>query len=97
MLLSHASLLSKYPAHLHINILPEFTGLGWGQKLMSAFLPAVKGLGAGGVHLGMVASNDGARRFYERLGFELCGEVLDGGESGEAGRDGGAKCLVKSL
>ncbi|KAK7187295.1 hypothetical protein DPSP01_011297 [Paraphaeosphaeria sporulosa] len=97
MLLSHPSLLSTYPAHLHIDILPEFTGQGWGQKLMSAFLPAIKELGAGGVHLGMVATNAGARRFYERLGFELCGEVMDGGVSGEVGRDGGAVCLMRRL
>ncbi|KAF9733034.1 hypothetical protein PMIN06_005415 [Paraphaeosphaeria minitans] len=97
MLQSHAQLLSTYPAHLHINILPQFTGQGWGVKLISAFLSKIKELGACGVHLGMVATNDGARRFYERLGFESCGKVLDGGVSGEAGRDGGAVCLVKKL
>lgn len=97
MLQPHAQLLAQYPAHLHINILPEFTGQGWGQKLMSAFLSKITELGACGVHLGMVATNDGARRFYERVGFELCGEVLDGGVSGEIGRDGGAVCLVKKL
>ncbi|KAF2445916.1 acyl-CoA N-acyltransferase [Karstenula rhodostoma CBS 690.94] len=97
MLQSRPRLLSVYPAHLHINILPEFTGQGWGPKLMSAFLSTITQLGACGVHLGMVATNDGARRFYERLGFEVCGEVLDGGVSGEVGREGGAACLVKRL
>jgi ribosomal protein S18 acetylase RimI-like enzyme len=64
---------------------------------MDAFLAKVKGFGAKGVHLGMVASNTGAQRFYERLGFEVCKEVLDGGKSGEVGRDGDALCMVKSL
>jgi hypothetical protein len=98
MLQAHPELLSTYPAHLHIDILPEFTGQGWGEQLMSVFLATIsEDEGAHGVHLGMVATNDRARRFYYRLGFELCGEVLDSGASGEVGRNGGAVCLVKKL
>jgi GNAT superfamily N-acetyltransferase len=97
MLQSHPQLLAEYPAHLHINILPDFTGQGWGQKLISTFLSKIMELGACGVHLGMVATNDGARRFYERVGFELCGEVLDGGVSGQVGKDGDAVCMMKKL
>ncbi|KAF1979883.1 GCN5-related N-acetyltransferas-like protein [Bimuria novae-zelandiae CBS 107.79] len=89
--------LREYPAHLHINILPEFTGKGWGGKMVGAWLEVVKELGAQGVHLGMVRTNEGARRFYERLGFRLCEEVLDGGASGKVGRQDGAVCLVKRL
>jgi GNAT superfamily N-acetyltransferase len=90
-------LLKAYPAHLHVNILPEYQGRGCGKMMINTFLERLRQLGAPGVHLGMVRSNDGARRFYERLGFELCTEVLDGGESGEVGRDGNAICLVKCL
>jgi GNAT superfamily N-acetyltransferase len=97
MLQAHPALLSAYPAHLHIDILPAFTGQGWGKKLMATFLATAKDLGACGVHLGMVATNEGAQRFYARLGFELCGEVLDSGASGEVGRSGGAVCLVRRL
>lgn len=97
MLQSHASLLETYPAHLHINLLPEYTGKGWGKVLMGAFLEKMRGMGVRGVHLGMVATNDGAGRFYMREGFERCGEVLDGGVSGEKGRDGGAVCMVRRL
>lgn len=89
--------LAQYPAHLHVDVLPDYQGRGWGNALMDAFLRCVKGMGAGGVHLGMVRGNDGARRFYERLGFAVCGEVLDGGVSGEVGREGEAICLVKAL
>lgn len=96
-MLQGSDVLSVYPAHLHINVLPGFTGKGWGAKMVEVFLGAIKSAGARGVHLGMVRTNDGARRFYERLGFRLCEEVLDGGESGEKGRHGGALCLVKNL
>ncbi|KAF2786601.1 GCN5-related N-acetyltransferas-like protein [Melanomma pulvis-pyrius CBS 109.77] len=97
MLESTPHLLEQYPAHLHINVLPEFQSSGFGRRLMDTFLQKLRDLGSGGVHLGMVASNANARRFYERLGFQLCDGVLDDGESGEVGRQGHAICLVKKL
>ncbi|KAF2269074.1 GCN5-related N-acetyltransferas-like protein [Lojkania enalia] len=97
MLIGSNTLMEEYPAHLHIDILPQYTGREYGQKMMAAFLEKMEELGAKGVHLGMVRWNHGARRFYERLGFQLCGKVLDGGESGEVGRTGDAICLLKKL
>lgn len=97
MLLEKPELLDKYPAHLHIDILPGWQGKGWGQKLMEVFLGKMFEQGAKGVHLGMAKGNEGARRFYERLGFRLCEEVLDGGICGEVGTAGDAICLVKEL
>jgi ribosomal protein S18 acetylase RimI-like enzyme len=97
LLQSTPHLLEQYPAHLHVNILPEFQGKGYGKMLMDVFIQKLQQLGVGGVHLGMVGSNEGARRFYERLGFQLCDEVLDDGDSGEVGRQGPALCLVKRL
>jgi ribosomal protein S18 acetylase RimI-like enzyme len=89
--------LERYPAHLHINLLPEYQRRGYGQELMKRFLEEVKGDGARGVHLGMVRHNAGAKAFYERIGFGVCEQVLDGGESGETGVSGGALTLVKKL
>lgn len=96
-MLQRSELLAEYPAHLHIDILPDFTGKSWGTKLIREFLESIKSVGAQGVHLGMVRTNDGARRFYERLGFRLCEQVLDDGVSGEKGRHGDAICLVKKF
>jgi ribosomal protein S18 acetylase RimI-like enzyme len=97
MLQSKPHLLERYPAHLHIDILPEYQRKGWGSQLMKVFLAEVKNFGASGVHLGMVRTNDGAKRFYEKQGFQLCGEVLDEGKSGEVGREGNAVCMIRSL
>ncbi|PSN64737.1 GCN5-related N-acetyltransferas-like protein [Corynespora cassiicola Philippines] len=97
MLQSVPAELEKYPAHLHIDILPEFQGQGWGKLMVERFLGYLGEQGVRGVHLGMVRTNEGARRFYERFNFSLCDQVLDNGESQEKGRNGGAICLVKIL
>ncbi|KAF2274012.1 GCN5-related N-acetyltransferas-like protein [Westerdykella ornata] len=91
------ALLSQFPAHLHIDVLPAYQNQGWGPKLMGTFLEEVKRLGARGVHLGMVRGNHRAKKFYERLGWRLCEEVLDRGKSGEVGRKDEAICLLRAL
>lgn len=61
--------LENYPAHLHIDLLPQVQGQGFGRKLIGAFLDAVHQAGAPNVHLGMSPANTAALAFYERLGF----------------------------
>ena len=61
--------LADFPAHLHIDLLPEWQGRGFGRALMNAFLAGVHAAGAPRVHLGMVPTNTKARAFYDRLGF----------------------------
>jgi ribosomal protein S18 acetylase RimI-like enzyme len=62
--------LGDYPAHLHIDLLPEWQGRGFGRGLMEAFLGGLRAAGVRGVHLSMSPRNTGARAFYERLGFK---------------------------
>ncbi|KAF2195040.1 GCN5-related N-acetyltransferas-like protein [Zopfia rhizophila CBS 207.26] len=95
--LSTPNLLERYPAHLHIDILPEHQRRGYGPKLINTFLEKVKAEGAAGVHLKMLIENVEAKRFYEKLGFRIFEEVMDGGDSGEVGRVGDAICMVKEL
>ncbi|KAJ7684038.1 acyl-CoA N-acyltransferase [Mycena rosella] len=57
------------PAHLHINILDEYQGQGWGRKMIQTAIEHLKEEGVKGVWLGMDPRNTGARKFYERLGF----------------------------
>ena len=61
--------LADYPAHLHIDLLPELQGLGFGRRLIDTLRAALAARGVAAVHLGMDAANTGARAFYDRLGF----------------------------
>ena len=58
-----------FPAHLHVDLLPEVQGRGFGRALIRTFLEVLRARGVSGVHLGVGAENASARRFYERLGF----------------------------
>lgn len=61
--------LAAHPAHLHIDLLPDWQRKGYGRALMRAFLAALDAKGVKGVHLCMLAANTRARAFYDRLGF----------------------------
>ena len=67
--------VAAYPAHLHIDLLPEWQGRGHGRRLMSAFLDGLRGAGVPSVHLGMLSTNAGARAFYDRLGFHVVADI----------------------
>nr|WP_223188188.1 GNAT family N-acetyltransferase [Streptomyces sp. TRM68416] len=61
--------LAAYPAHLHIDLLPEWQGKGHGRALMRTFLRALHDAGVPAVHLVMATTNTRARAFYDRMGF----------------------------
>src|SRR4051794_18693153 len=61
--------LAGYPAHLHIDLLPEYQRAGHGRALMTRLLAALAAKGVPAVHLGMVTANAAARKFYDRMGF----------------------------
>ena len=61
--------LDEYPAHLHIDLLPQARGHGEGRALMTSFLRGLHAAGVERVHLSMAPANTGARAFYDRLGF----------------------------
>ncbi|MFD5778620.1 GNAT family N-acetyltransferase [Streptomyces sp. NPDC126933] len=61
--------LAGYPAHLHIDLLPDWQRKGHGRALMHTFLRALRAEGVDAVHLSMVTANTPARVFYDRLGF----------------------------
>lgn len=89
--------LSKYPAHMHIDILEQYQRKGWGSKLIHALFEAVKSEGAVGIHLDMVRWNTTGKNFYEKIGFKRCPLVLDNGKSGETGINDVVLTLVKTL
>jgi GNAT superfamily N-acetyltransferase len=71
-------LASRFPAHLHLNLAPEFRGVGIGARLIEAFAAHALDAGAAGVH---VVTGKAMRnvRFYERCGFsERAGALWNG-------------------
>ena len=78
----HAIYKKDYPAHLHIDILPDYQSKGIGSKLIKAFCDNLKEQGVKGVMLIVGCENDGARRFYERNGFTLLQEKPTGAAYG---------------
>jgi ribosomal protein S18 acetylase RimI-like enzyme len=59
----------EYPAHLHIDLLPELQGAGWGRRLIATLSDALRARGVSGLHLVSSSANTGAVAFYTRLGF----------------------------
>ena len=66
----------RWPAHLHINLLPEGRGKGLGRRLMHTWLERLGGANVPGVHLGTFAENHKAIRFFESCGFIRHGAPL---------------------
>ena len=50
-------------------VLSEVRGRGIGTALMAAVYRELRELGVGELEIGVLVTNDGARRFYEREGF----------------------------
>jgi ribosomal protein S18 acetylase RimI-like enzyme len=61
--------LHEYPAHLHIDLLPQIQGSGLGRRLIETLCAALRDRGVPGVHLQVDPANTGAVAFYARIGF----------------------------
>lgn len=61
--------VDEYPAHLHIDLLPELQGQGCGRALIDTLRTELARRGIPGLHLTMDPANLPARAFYDRLGF----------------------------
>ena len=62
---------NEYPAHLHIDILPEYQRLGMGGKLVTALCEHLTEKGIKGVCLTCGPKNERAMNFYKKRGFTL--------------------------
>jgi GNAT superfamily N-acetyltransferase len=74
-----SELVNKYRATMHIDMVPEFQGQGWGRKLIESFVDSVRYSGAEygrGIHIGVSGQNTKVVPFYEKLLFR----VYEGGE-----------------
>ena len=66
--------LLNYPAHLHIDLLPEAQGQGVGKKITNIFIDKLKELNVPALHLEVGKRNSGAIKFYKKLGFTIIKE-----------------------
>lgn len=63
------NLVTQWPAHLHINLLPAAQKGGWGRRMIEHELAALRAAGVTGVHLGVSLQNEQVCAFYQRMGF----------------------------
>lgn len=68
--LGYLPFCKKYPAHLHIDLLDDYQGKGYGSQMMNTLLAKLKEMKLPGVMLIVDKDNVGAQRFYERAGFK---------------------------
>lgn len=66
----HEKYKDTYPAHLHIDILPQYQRMGLGGKLVSALSDHLAAKGIKGVMLTTGTKNVTANNFYRKYGFE---------------------------
>jgi len=74
----HRMLISRvdeFPAHLHIDLLPDQQGRGAGRLLIEACVELLRRRGVSGLHLVAEKANAGAQAFYPRVGFEAIDEA----------------------
>lgn len=65
----------EYPAHLHIDLLPECQGQGVGTKLVEMLTGHLRRRGAAGLMLNVANDNERAIRFYGKCGFCVLGHT----------------------
>ncbi len=66
--------LLEYPAHLHIDLLPQTQGQGIGRKLIAVFKDELRAMGVPALHLEVGKTNVGAIKFYKKTGFHVIKE-----------------------
>lgn len=80
----------KFPEYgeiVSVYLLPEYTGKGYGRKLMEKAMSGLKEMGFDRFLLWVLEENENARRFYEHLGFMNSGEVLNDNIGGKELRE----------
>jgi len=89
--------LNEYPAHLHIDILPEFRRKQIGRQLIEKFFDQCRAAGIPGVHLSTRDDNKGGRDFFISMGFKQHNSYPMAFPLGGGSRRGYAVIYVKKL
>lgn len=70
----------EFPSHLHIDLLEEAQGRGYGRRMLESVMEDLRERGSPGAHLGASLLNESALGFYRRLGFEELTRVGQGAD-----------------
>ncbi len=88
----------RWPAHLHIDLLPQACGSGVGAALMCRWLDSLRAGGVPGCHLETLGENHGAIAFFESMGFRRHGELSPApGLRSPTGRHHTVQVMVRDL
>jgi GNAT superfamily N-acetyltransferase len=72
----------KYPAHVHLNLLPRLRGQGIGTRLLNGWLTTAARQESRAVHVAVNRANAAAVRFWRKLEFaELAFAGLERGRT----------------
>ena len=63
-------IVAKYPAHLHMNLLPVVQGQQLGGRLLEHWISRAQEFGVTAAHIGSNANNARAIRFWGKQGFK---------------------------
>ncbi len=74
-IIPHEKYKKDYPAHLHIDVLPEYQRMGLGHKMTDVLLEHLKEKGVKGIMLTTWIKNEKGRGFYDKYGFILLEEM----------------------
>ena len=67
--LNPEEIVARYPAHIHMNLLPRLRGQRVGTRLLQMWIAQAQAAGVSGIHLGASPSNAGGIAFWTRSGF----------------------------
>lgn len=70
----YQSFVDTYPAHMHIDVLEEYTSGGNGTRLFQTLIERLKKDHVKGLMLGVSKSNTRAISFYKKMGFKVIEE-----------------------
>lgn len=62
-------LVARYPAHIHLDLLPRLRGQRVGTRLLEMWIAQARAAGVTGIHLGANAGNKGGVAFWTKSGF----------------------------
>lgn len=77
-ILGNTPYAKDYPAHMHIDILPEYQAQGYGGKLLSALFEHLKNNNVSGLMLIVDRKNLSAIKFYKKHNFKVIKELAGG-------------------